>query len=241
MHAPQLSMHLYHLQSSLFHRHSSFIQLFSHRPSILFVVFTTSPHILLFSSAIDLLPFSPCVQTTSTHCCAQPTNSPNTCSPSHLIWSINITPQILLSHHLLISITFKLFFAFAILHVSGPSSAVGTANPIYILLFTFIPITLQLKIIIRHTHSYHKIFLSIYILGSYSHKMGYKPGILVNRHVVGWISIPEYYLMWVFVNFVKSIFKLSTLCVFCILQSNFFPYLLSYIPTFIPTAVFLVD
>ena len=72
MHLPLLPIHFKHAQSSflalqIFLFHSV---LFSHRPSIPFVAFLSTQHlsqwIILFSSPTSP-PFSPCVQTTSTH------------------------------------------------------------------------------------------------------------------------------------------------------------------------------
>ena len=94
---------------------------------------------------------SMCPNHLNTHCSAPPANYlvtpvlPHT--TSFFTWSICVTPHTFLRHF--ISITFDLFFsATAIHYVSAPCRAVSTATPSYNLLFTFIPITLLLNILI---------------------------------------------------------------------------------------------
>ena len=111
--------------------------------SIPFLVFPSTSHQkLLFSSLNGPVPFSACVQTTSTHTALlhQPVLL---CISSFLTLSIRVAPHILLKH--LISITFNIFFVTIILHVSVRYITVGIATPSYNLLFMFIPIALQLN------------------------------------------------------------------------------------------------
>ena len=118
--------------------HCSFI---SHHPSILLLASHLLHQILIFSST-TCPPFSPCVQTTSTHTALldEPTlvTPVLLCISSFLTQSIRVIPHILLRN--LISISFNHFSATAIPYASSPYSAVGTANPSYKLLFTFIPL-----------------------------------------------------------------------------------------------------
>ena len=111
-------MHLYHTQLSLFASQTFLFHsaLFLLCPSIPFVTFLSTSYlshqILLFSSPTGPPPFPPCVQTTSTHCSAEPINflvTPVFLHISFLTHSIHVTQHIFLRHF--ISFTFNLFSA----------------------------------------------------------------------------------------------------------------------------------